>query len=193
MLPLHRCSDVRVDSTSNAFVTFTYPLTAGVSGAPQMTSQPVSSIFPLFSTALWDLANSSPVHSLMLSSHLFFCLPCLLLPFTVPRKMVLARSDGPETCPYRCSLLLFKMVRRSLCGPIACWIVAQTSLPVTLSLYETRSYLVLVSHFHGSYFSLQLCCESPWFSLIQEDECDKGAHQSYLGTYLNAPVIPNRV
>ena len=27
--------------------------------------------FPLFSTALWDLPNSRPVHSLMLSSHLF--------------------------------------------------------------------------------------------------------------------------
>ena len=43
-----------------------YPLTARVVGASQMISQPVSSIFP-FSTALWDLANSRPVHSLMLS------------------------------------------------------------------------------------------------------------------------------
>ena len=40
--------------------------------------------FSLFSTALWDLANSRPVLSLMLSSHLFLCLPCLLPPFTVP-------------------------------------------------------------------------------------------------------------
>ena len=39
--------------------------------------------FSLFSTAFWDLANSRPVHSLMLSSHLFFCLPCLLPAFTV--------------------------------------------------------------------------------------------------------------
>ena len=38
-----------------------------------------SSLFP---TALWDLANSRPVHSLMSSSHLFLCLPCLLPPFT---------------------------------------------------------------------------------------------------------------
>ena len=37
--------------------------------------------FPLFSTALWDLPNSRPVHSLMLSSHLFLCRPCLLPPF----------------------------------------------------------------------------------------------------------------
>ena len=28
--------------------------------------------FSLFPTALWDLANSRPVHSLMLSFHLFF-------------------------------------------------------------------------------------------------------------------------
>ena len=43
--------------------------------------------FPLFSTALWDLANSRPVHSLMLSSHLFLCLPCFLPSFTVTCKM----------------------------------------------------------------------------------------------------------
>ena len=47
--------------------------------------------FSLFSTAL--LANSRPVHSLMLSFHLFLCLPCLLPPFTVFCKMVLARPD----------------------------------------------------------------------------------------------------
>ena len=53
--------------------------------------------FSLFSTALWDLANSRHVHSLMLSFHLFLCLPCLLPPFTVPCKMVLARRDERET------------------------------------------------------------------------------------------------
>ena len=63
--------------------------------------------FPLFSTALWDLPNSRPVHSLMLSSHLFLCLLCLLPLFTVPCKMVLARPDERETWPYHCSLRLF--------------------------------------------------------------------------------------
>ena len=47
--------------------------------------------FSLFSTSLWDLANSSSVHSLILSSHLFLCLPCVLPPSTVPCKMVLNR------------------------------------------------------------------------------------------------------
>ena len=49
--------------------------------------------FSLFSTALWDLANSGPVHSLMSSSHLFLCLSCLLPPFTVLCKMILARQS----------------------------------------------------------------------------------------------------
>ena len=57
--------------------------------------------FSLFSTALWDLPNSRPAHSL--SSHLFLCLPCLLPPFTQPSKMVLARPDEYETRPYHCT------------------------------------------------------------------------------------------
>ena len=77
----------------------------------------------LFSTALWDLPNHRPVHFLLLSSHLFLCLPCLLPPFTVPCKMVLARPDERETWPYHCSLHLFTIVRSSSCGPIACWIL----------------------------------------------------------------------
>ena len=53
--------------------------------------------FPLFSTTVWDLANCRPVHSLMLSFYLFLCLPCLLLPLTVPCKMVLIRPNERET------------------------------------------------------------------------------------------------
>ena len=79
--------------------------------------------FSLFSTALWDVANSRPVHFLLLSSHLFFCLSCLLLPFSVPCKMVLARPDARATCPYHFSLRFLTMVRRSSCGPIARWIL----------------------------------------------------------------------
>ena len=73
--------------------------------------------FSLFSIALWDLANSRPVHFLMLSSHLFLCPSCFLSPFTVPCKMVLTRPEERETWPYYCSLRLFTMVRRSSCGP----------------------------------------------------------------------------
>ena len=55
-----------------------YPLTARV--VLSTTNDLATSFchFSLFSTALWHLANSRPVHSLMLSSHRFLCLPCLL-------------------------------------------------------------------------------------------------------------------
>ena len=62
-------------------------------------------------------------------------------PFTVPCKMTLARPDERETCPYHFCLCLFMMVRRSSCGPVACWILVQTSTLVTWSLYEMRSVL----------------------------------------------------
>ena len=94
------------------------PINREVTGAPKMTSQPVSPIF-WFSTALWDLANSRPVHFQRLFSHLFFSLPCLLPPFTC-----LARWFWPDLMNGRhvryvsCSLRLFTMVRRSSCGQI---------------------------------------------------------------------------
>ena len=97
--------------------------------------------FFLFCTALWDLPNSRPVHSLMLSSHLFLCLPSFLPPCTVPCKMVLARPDERKTCPHHCSLRLFAMVRRSSCGPTVCWILSRTSPLVTWSLFKMQSNL----------------------------------------------------
>ena len=77
-------------------IIITYPLTVKSLGT---TDDFTTSFlhFSLSSTALWDLANSRPVHSLRLSSHLFFCLPCLFPPFTVPCKMVLTRCDEQKT------------------------------------------------------------------------------------------------
>ena len=97
-----------------------YSLTVRVVGAPQMISQPVSSIFPCspLPSGTWRTPDLS---SLMLSSHLFLCPSCLLHPFTVPCKMVLARPNERETRPYHCSLRQFTIVRRSSCGLIACW------------------------------------------------------------------------
>ena len=52
-------------------------------------------------------------------------------------------------------------------------------------------YHPVASHFHGLYSSLELCCEGSWITGKQEDGCDQGAHQSYLGTEGNAPIIRN--
>ena len=116
------------------------PLTTRVVGAPQIISQPVSSIF--FCSPLPSWTCRTPGRSIP-----WCCLPtsssvCLVFfTFTEPCKMVLARSYEWETWPYHCSLRLFTMVRRSLCGPIACWILARTSSLVTWSLYEMCSIL----------------------------------------------------
>ena len=88
----------------------------------------------LSSAALRESPNPIPVHSLMLSSHLFFCLPLLLAPFTVPCRTVFAMPEDLEMWPYHLSFRFFTMVRRSSCTPIALWILLRTSSFVTWSL-----------------------------------------------------------
>ena len=135
---------------------------------------------PLFFTALWDLTNSRPVHSLMLSSHLFLCPPCLLPPFTVLCRMVLARPDERETWPYHCSLRLITMVRRSSCGLIACWIWARTRclrLPRwTFAFLIT--FVILCSHVQLSFhdnerwsLGLTSICLFFFFYLVSPSQC----------------------
>ena len=135
-----------------------------VVGAPQITSQPVFSIFLCF--PLLSGTWRTPGLSLMSSSRLFFYLPCVLPPLTVPCKIVLARPDERETCPYHCSLCLFTMVG-FLCGPIACWILAWTSSLVTWSLYEMRSILRSTSFLWFAFFFGALL----WGSVIYKHAC----------------------
>ena len=106
-------------------------LTLEVVGAPQMTIPFHPS---MSSAALRESPNPIPVHSLMLSSHLFFCFPLLLAPFTVPWRIVFAMPEDLEMWPYHLSFRFFTMVRRSSCTPIAFWILLQTSSFVTWSL-----------------------------------------------------------
>ena len=88
----------------------------------------------LSSAALRESPNPIPVHSLMLSSHLFFCLPLLLAPFTVPCRIVFVMPEALGMWPYHPSFRFFTMVRRSSCTPIAFWILLRTSSFVTWSL-----------------------------------------------------------
>ena len=104
-----------------------------------------------------------PVHSLMLSSHRFLCLPVRLPPYTVPCRMVLASPDDRVTCPYHFSLRLFTKVRSSY-GSMGFPVLVFTSSLVMWSLCEiprslwkhlisnacillsTSAVMVLVSH-----------------------------------------------
>ena len=90
----------------------------------------------LFSAALVELAKSIPVHSLILSSHLFFCLPLFLFPFTVPCRIVFAQPEDLETWPNHLSFRFLTRVRSLSYSPMAAWIFLRTSSLVTWSLYE---------------------------------------------------------
>ena len=88
----------------------------------------------LSSAARRESPNPIPVHSLMLSSYLFFYLPLLLAPFTVPCRIVFAMPEHLERWPYHLSFRFFTMIRRSSCIPVAFWILLRTSSFVTWSL-----------------------------------------------------------
>ena len=78
-------------------------------GAPLLILQPASSTPCGFSAFCSSIFHSRPVHSLILSSHCFLCLP-LCLP---PCRIVLASPDDHVMCLYHFSLRLFTEVRRS--------------------------------------------------------------------------------
>ena len=90
----------------------------------------------LFSAVLVELAKSIPVHFLMLSSHLFFCLPLYLFPFTVLCRIVFAKPEDLETWPNHLSFCFLTRVRSSSYSPMAAWIFLRTPSLVTWSLYE---------------------------------------------------------
>ena len=77
----------------------------------------------LFSATLVELAKSTPVHYLILSSHLFFCLLFLLFPFTVPCRIVFAKPEDLETWPNHLSFHFLTMVRSLSYSPMAAWIL----------------------------------------------------------------------
>ena len=84
-------------------------------GSRQGTTDDVATIpfHPsLSSAALRESPNPIPIHSLMLSSHLFFGLPLLLAPFTVPCRIVFAMPEDLEMWPYHLSFRFFTMDRR---------------------------------------------------------------------------------
>ena len=112
--------------------------------------------FVLFSCALVELAKSFPVHSLILSSHLFFYLPLFLFPFTVPCRIVFAKPEDLETWPNHLSFRFLTRVRSSSYSPVAVWIFLRTSSLVTWSLYEMSIASGSISSQKPVFFSLTL-------------------------------------
>ena len=110
----------------------------------------------LFSAALVELAKSIPVHSLILSSQLFFCLPLFLFPFTVPCRIVFAKPEDLVTWPNHLSFRFLTRVRSSSYSPMTAWIFLRTSSLVTWSLYEMLNSHCSNSSQKPAFFSLTL-------------------------------------
>ena len=113
-----------------------YPITLEVRRGTTDEFATIPFHLDLFSAALVELAKSIPVHSLILSSHLFFCLPLFLFSFTVPCRIVFAKPEDLETWPNHLSFRFLTRVRSSSYSPMAAWIFLRTSSLVTWSLYE---------------------------------------------------------
>ena len=121
---------------------FTYPLTAGAVGAPQLTSQPVSPVS--FCSPLPSGTWRTPGLSIPW---------CLTTSFSVclvffPLSLCLARLFWPFSQTWWTEDMSISLKFASLYNgqevfvcPIACRILAQTSSLVTCSLYEMRSTL----------------------------------------------------
>ena len=86
----------------------------------------------LSSVALRKSPNSIPVHSSMLSSHLFFCLPLLLL--SLSPAEVSSPCQRILRCDHTSEFLFLYHGWRSSCTSIAFWILLRTSSFVTWSL-----------------------------------------------------------
>ena len=67
--------------------------------------------------------------------HLFFCLPRLLPPWSVPCMILLASPDDFVMWPYHLSSRCLTVVRRSSWGPMACRVLFRTSSLEMWSLY----------------------------------------------------------
>ena len=120
-----------------------------------------------FSAFQDKMFHSRPVHSLMLSSHCFLCLPLRLPPWTVPCRIVLASPDDRATCLYHFSLCLFTEVRRSSYGPMMFLILAFTSSLAVISVPFTEEFAE-TSHLQCLYPSFTVCCYGPSFTCIQK-------------------------
>ena len=149
---------------------------------------PLQILQPAFSTPRGFRLSVRPVHSLMLFSHRFPCLPLCLPPWTVPCRIDLARLVA---CPYHFRLRLFTEVRRSSCGPMAFPILAFTSSLIMWSLYEILRSLQKHLIFNTCILLFNVCCYDPRFTCISKYGHGQATHQSYLGADGNVLVVPN--
>ena len=112
------------------------------------------------SAALVELTKSIPVHSLTLSSRLFFYLPLLFFPFTVPCRVLFPKPEDLETWPNHLSFCFWTRVRSSRYSPMAAWIFLRASSLETWFLYKMFIAFGSISSQRPAFFSLTLLSKS---------------------------------
>ena len=127
--------------------------------------------FCLFSTALWGLSNSRPVHSLMMSSHLFLCLHCLLPPFTVVPAGSPSRAgdvviyvfdiNRPELSH---SFLFCSCVCFCLYGPFNCISFQKFSRQLSASSLCSSCLISALSVLSTVYLFMKVSCSPSWLT-----------------------------
>ena len=169
------------------FLHLTYPLTAGVVGAPRTTLQHVSSIFFLHCPVVLSELQACPVPDLVSPPSLlsamspslfdledvFFCRNWWTGDISVPIQFT-SLSDDQEVFVWSGCLLDLGI----------------DFLVGNMVFVWDALHIAVAPHFHGSHSSLQLCCEGPWFTSIQEIGCDK-VTKWYLETGRNASIVSN--
>ena len=105
-------SIIRIAKTHAFYSVLFYPITLECRRGTTYEFVAIPFHFVLFAPALVELAMSIPVHSLILSSHLFFCLPLLLFLLSVV-SIVFAKPEDLETCPNHRSFRFLTRVRSS--------------------------------------------------------------------------------
>ena len=197
----HVCHHDHLPSSSSSIIIIIYSLNVRVVGAPQMISQPLSSIFhsspppsgtcrtPSLSIPWCCLPTSSSI--CLVFFHLSLCISrwfwpdlmngrhdhtttvCVFLQWAGGLRVVLLPAGSWHGLPHWWHGLCMRCIES--CG--------STSFPWLFFFCVCFCFFL--------FFSFELCCEGPWFTSIHEDGCDKGAHQSYPATERNTPAIPN--
>ena len=144
----------------------------------------------LSSAFLTVLLSPKPVHSQMLSSHRFLCLPLLLPHCTVPWKKCLGKAWRSCNVPIPLQLALFHNGQE--------FFVGSNGLPDSASNLFVRNVFSVwdakesseASHLHCLDLSLCFCCQCPCLTSVKEHGHNQGAQQSDLCVESNAFVFP---
>ena len=166
-----------------------YPLTTRVIGTPHIILQSVSSILPCSHCPLWlGELQAGPFPDVV-----FLPLPLSALSSS---PFHWALQDGFGQTWWTGDVTIPPQFASLYNGQVFVWSDCLLDLGIDFLVGNMvftwdASYFAGAPHLHGLYSSLELCCEGPWFTSIQEDRCDKTVHQSYLGAERNTPVIPD--